>query len=277
MRQMLLAALAVSFAAAAAAADFEGVIDSRMTVQGKTPEESGGGTARLYVSGQGSRMETAMTTGMGSMKMTVLHLKARPGVGFLLNDEKKIYSEMQAPGERPEKEEPEEKLTVRKLPNERVAGYDCAHALLVDARGEKTEIWATKALGGAEAFWAAQAGEERAGGRRSRALPKALRDAGLDGWPLKLRSFPEAGQEVVWEATKVERKPVPSSLLSLSGYRKAEGGMGAMGQMQLSPEQQKKMSEAMKQQREAMKKMSPEQRQQMEEVMRSLQGDGDGK
>jgi hypothetical protein len=273
MRKPLLAALAVALAGSAAAADFEGVIDARLTVGAKQAKDGGSGIIRLHVAAAGSRAETEMTSPMGSVKMTVLHLKAKPGLSYLVDDEKKTYSEIQAPAGDGDPEE-SEKVTVQKLGNERVAGYDCAHALLTSEAGEKAEIWSTKALGGAEAFWAAQTGEDRRGSRKFRAMARSLRDAGLDGWPLKFRTFPEQGREVVWETTRVEKRSVPSSLFSLAGYTKAEAGMGGMGQVKLSPEQQRKMEEAMKRQQEAMKKMSPEQRQQMEELMKQLQGAG---
>lgn len=270
MHKTLVATLALTLAGAAAAANFEGVIHSRITMSGKSKEDVGG-TVRMYISGPGSRVETEMRTPKGSMKMTVLHLKAKPKVTYLVNDEKKSYFEMEVPETQPSKEKPEQ-LTVKKLANERVAGYDCAHALLTDEEGDRTEVWATKAIGGAEAFWAAQAGEDESGGRKTLGMAKALQDAGIDGWPLKFRAWPKHGQEAVWEATRVERKAVPASLFSLAGYEKSEGGLGALGQMQLSPEQQQQLEEAMKQQREAMKKMSPEQRKQMEELMKSMGG-----
>ena len=55
--------------------------------------------------------------------------------------------------------------------------------------------------------------------------------------------------------------------------RVLEGAFGGMaGQMQLSPEQQKRIDGARRQREEAMKKMTPEQRRQMEEMMKSGQG-----
>jgi len=280
MRTPLLAALAVTLAGTAQAADFEGVIDARLTMTAPDKEEGGSGSIRLYIGSAGSRAETEMNTPMGSMKMAVLHLRAKPGVSYMINEEKKAYSEIQAPAGG-DKDEEDEKVTIKKLGSEKVAGYDCTHALITDANGEQTEIWTTKALGGAEAFWAAQGGEGRSETRKNRATARTLRDAGLDGWPLKFKSSERKGQVVVWETVKVDRKSLPSSMFSLSGYTKAEPGMGGMGQVKLSPEQQKKMDRAMKEQQqqmqEAMKKMTPEQRKQMEELMKSMQGGNAGK
>jgi predicted lactoylglutathione lyase len=44
--------------------------------------------------------------------------------------------------------------------------------------------------------------------------------------------------------------------------------------MQLSPEQQKRMDAARRQQEEAMKNMTPEQRKQLEEMMKSMKSQG---
>jgi hypothetical protein len=266
---LLAAAVTLGPAAAASAADFEGIVDVKLTLSGQRAEQQGSGTLRLQVSAPGSRMETAMTSAMGEMKMTVLRLKARPGVSYLVNDEKRSYVEVMASTTK-EDEGDAEKVTVKKLGQERVAGYDCVHAQITDEKGEKADIWITRALGGAEAFWAAQGGESHRGTRKARGTARSLRDAGLDGWPLKLRSRPESGQEMLWETTRVEKKPLPAALFSLAGYTQVAGTAGAMGQVKLSPEAQKQLDDAMRQQAEAMKQLSPEQRKQLEEMMKSL-------
>ncbi len=269
MRHVLVAALGLALAASAAARDFEGIVESHITVKAKGEEGRGSGTMRLQVSAQGARMETEMTTPAGHMTMTILHLKAKPGVSYAINEKTRSYTEtaMHAAGHGPEKAE---KVTVKKLGHERVAGYDCVHALVTDEEGEQSELWVTKELGGAETFWAAQMGEEGRGGQKGRAMAKSLRDAGLDGWPLKVKTLPRDGEEVVWETVKVERRSLPSSLFSLSGYKKVEHGSAAMNQMEFSPEMQKRMDAASKQRQERMKKMSPEQRKQLEELMKSM-------
>jgi Domain of unknown function (DUF4412) len=275
MRTSLLAALAFSLAGAAQAADFEGVIDARITMISQGPGDSGSGTIRMQVGGPGARVEMQMVSPMGEVKMTALHLKAKPGVTYLISDEKKAYSEIEEKAG--DQDEPEDQVTVQKVGKERVAGYDCVHALITDAKGGQLEIWTSPALGGAEAFWTAQGGEDRRGTRKYRSVARALRDAGVDGWPLKFKSPDKKGRVTQWETTKVERKSLPASLFSLAGYTKADQSTGPVGSFKLSPEQQKKMEEVMKQQQEAMKQMTPEQRKQMEEVMKSMQGGNGGK
>jgi hypothetical protein len=276
MRTPLLAALALTLAGAAQAADFEGVIDARITMTSPGPGDGGSGTIRMRVGGPGTRVEMQMVSPMGEVKVTALHLKATPGVTYLISDEKKAYSEIGESKAR-DPDEPEDQVTVQKLGKESVAGYDCTHALVIDGQGGQLEIWTSQALGGAEAFWTAQGGEDRRGTRRYRSVARALRDAGVDGWPLKFKSPDKNGRVTQWETTKVERRSLPASLFSLAGYTKADQSTGPVGQFKLSPEQQKKMEEAMKQQQEAMKQLTPEQRQQMEEVMKSMQGGNAGK
>jgi hypothetical protein len=266
MHKLLAAAVAL-IAATASAADFEGVMDSKMTVQSEKQATSG--TGRIYMGKGGVRveMQMAMPVGQGpagEVKMTSLVLKSKPGVVYLVNDAKKTYAEIE--NKQDASQAATEKYTVKKLGSEKVAGYDCGHGLVADEKGEQFEVWTTKDIGGAAEYWASQRG--RAGNRA--AMYDALRGAGLDGWPMKwLHRSGKEGQSV-FEITKVQRQAVPASLFDLSGYKKSEGGvMGMSQQMQLSPEQQKQMDEAMKRRDEAMKNMSPEQRKKMEELMKS--------
>jgi len=277
MRHITAAALALSLAGQTLAADFEGVIDARMTmVAKKKSEEGGSGTIKMYVGSAGAKVNMQMASPMGEIKMTTLHLKAKPGVSYIINEEKKTYAEVTA-GEDEDDLLDDEKVTVKRLPNEKVAGFDCAHAMITDSQGEQTEIWSSKALGGAEAFWVAQTGEQGRGGKKLKQRVEILRENGLDGWPLRFTSYQKKG-DVTWETVKVDKRSLPASTFSLAGYTRVEGVeavAGGIGQMKLSPEQQKKMDAAMKQQQqmqEAMKKMTPEQRKQMEELLKSMGG-----
>jgi len=276
MRLSPVAVLAAALAVPAAAAEFEGIIEARITMTAPQEEQRGSGTLRMQLSRAGARTETQMTSAMGEMQMTMMTLRSKPGVTYLVDDQRKLYSEITSSGD--DADEPEEKLQVKKLAPEKVAGYDCAHALLTDGKGEQTEIWATRALGDAQTFWAAFSGEDPRESRKNREAARALREAGIDGWPLKFRSRQEGGQVVTWEATRVEKRSLPASLFSLAGYAKAGPGAGHLGKVKLSPEQQRKLDAQTKAQQremqESMKKMTPEQRKQMEELMRQMQPGG---
>ena len=267
----VLVALPAIFPAAAAAGTtaWEGVIDSKMTAHGG--QHGMAGTGRMYVSKLGIRTEMEMGEGPASMKMTTLSLTSKPGFSYMVNDAKKTYSEIDTTTEHPSKED-QEKLSVKKLGNERVAGHDCAHALITGEKGEEWEVWSTKEMAGAENLWASL---EKSAARRGKyaGLYKTMKDAGLDGWPMKWLMKPKDGSGgVTWEVTKLEKKSVPSSLFDLSSHTKSEGAgaAGAMGQMQLSPEQQKKLDEGLRSQQEALKKMTPEQRKKYEDMMKSM-------
>jgi Spy/CpxP family protein refolding chaperone len=263
--RILLPAAAALALALPARAQFEGVIESKMTMSGGEKGHAGSATGTTYVSKSGARMEMTMETPMGSMKMTTLHRNDKPGVVYMINDARKSYSEMDL--SKTQETASTEKYTVKKLADEKVAGYDCQHALVTNDKGEESEVWVTKEIGGAAAFWAGQDRRGKSG------LGKALKDAGLDGWPMRMKSHPRGNDgSVTWEVVKVEKKSVPSAMLEVpAGYTKSEGGpMGMAGGMQLSPEQQKKMDEAMKARDEALSKMTPEQRQQYEEMMKAM-------
>lgn len=264
MRRVFLVAVAIALVPFGAHADFEGVIESKMAVQGA--KVGGGGNAKTYLSKLGTRMEMEMgAAGQGGMKMTTVILKSRPGIAFLVNDARRTYSEIDTrkSGEGASKGEPE-KYTVKRLGSGRIAGYDCVHVSVTSDKGDEYEIWSTKELGSGAEYWEGQrnAARDRSG------LLKALREGGAEGWPMK-SLVRTKGQDttVSWEVTKVERRAVPASLFDLSAYRKSEGmGFAApMGQVQMTPEQQRQLDETMK-------KMTPEQRKQFEEMMKSMKG-----
>ena len=258
MRIALVVAAAAVLAAPVRGAEFEGMLVQKMTVQGGGV--SGGGAMKVWISRAGTRMEMEMGAGGGAMKMTTVVLKSSPGVAFLVNDAKKTYSEIDTTKSAAPARGEEETFTVKKLGNEKVAGFDCAHVQIKGNKGTDFEIWSTKDLGTGSEYWASQRGASRSN------LVKAMRDASVEGWPVK--TVHHTGEmTTTMELVKADRRTVPPALLDLSGYTKSqEAGYGAAAsQMQLSPEQQKRMDEAMK-------NLTPEQRKQMEEMMKGRQG-----
>ncbi len=268
MRMPLVAAAAVILAAPVSGAEFEGMLESKISIQGSGV--AGGGSSKVWVSRVGTRMEMDFGAGGQGMKMTTIVLRSKPGLAFLVNDARKTYSEIDTSKSPEASRTDQETYTVRKLGSERVAGFECIHVLVKGSKGSEFEIWSTKDLGSGEGYWASQ----RNASQSRSALVKALQEASADGWPVK--SVHRSGKEMAttWELVKADRKAVPASLFDLSGYKKSEEtGIGGMaGQMQLSPEQQKQFDASRRQREEAMKKMTPEQRKQMEEMMKSGQG-----
>ncbi len=235
MRTALLAFLSLA-AQQAAAADFEGVLRSRMTA---STGEGGAvsGTGVMYVAPAGIRMEVEVKVGERKLSFASLVLHDRPGVAYRLDEKRKTYTVDDAP---PAAGESPRSFEVEKLGREKVAGISCLHVALTEAGGERFELWTASELGGAERFWRAQSQAEG----HWAGMRQALHDAGADGWPLK---WTEGRHGAVWETTGVERRGVDARLFDLSGYRKADQFEG----MQLTPEQRKALEEMRKRRADA--------------------------
>lgn len=265
MRIALVALAAAVFSFPAGGAEFEGMIESKMSMQGGGA--SGGGTMKVWVSRPGTRMEMEMGAEGAGMKMATVVLRAKPGVAYLVNDAKKTYSEIDTAKNASPARADEETFTVKKLGSEKVSGFDCAHSLIKGSKGSEFEVWSTKDLGSGSEYWASQRGASRS------SLARAMKEASVEGWPVK--TVHRSGEmTTTMELVRADRKAVPASLFDLTGYQKSqETGYGAAtSQMQLSPEQQKKMDAARRQQEEALKNLPPEQRKQIEEMMKARQG-----
>jgi hypothetical protein len=115
----------------------------------------------------------------------------------------------------------------------------------------------TPDLFGSAAWWSAM---NRRGG--SDTWIKAMNDAGLKGLPVRMKMHTEKGREggVEMELVSFERHSVPGSQFDVpAGYKLTALGMGA-----LSPDQQKRMNDALS-------KMTPEQRKAYEDAMKKSQ------
>lgn len=261
MRSMTAAAaLAALLLAPAARAEFEGVVEGRLT--GVMP-----GTFRAQVGKAGIRSEVEMDTaaaarggklppGMsGQMKRVTIQRRAEPRKVYILDAEHKSYTVLDT-GEVAEsaKGMPREEYTVKKLGKDKVAGFACEKVL---AKGEKSgemELCLTSDLA---PEWARSALED---GRGAGGLLAALRQAGVQGYPVRWKKEDPRGS-MTMELTSAKRQPVPASAFELpAGYQEQKGmpgmppGMGG--------------GEAQKQLEEAMKRLSPEQRKQMEQMMK---------
>ncbi|HUK66973.1 MAG TPA: DUF4412 domain-containing protein [Anaeromyxobacteraceae bacterium] len=206
-------ALAAALTSGAAPPPFEGVLESTLSVDERGV--AGKGTAKIYMSAAGMRMEVNFVLGGASVSMTSLVLRARPGVVFLLDNASRSYSELDSQGA-PAGESG--KFTVKELGHEKVAGYDTVHVVVTDPRGEMFEVWTTQEIGGAEAYWASQPTRGKWAG-----FYKALEAAGAGGWPMKWSQRESAGgSRASFEVTKVEAHPLPGELFDLSGYQRSK-------------------------------------------------------
>lgn len=262
MKKTLLAILAgAALAAAPAFAQFEGELTMKMTMR------EGSGTGKNYISKAGVRSELDLQ-GKMPMKMTTLIRAATPDVVYLINDAQKSYTEIDTNKTREQLEKTRgkrEPWTVKKLGKETVNGYSCEHVLITRGDDAKSELewWTSKDIAGLS--YESMRGLMRRNADNDEGIMKAVRDAGADGFAVKMitREKGNLNPVMTMEISKVEKKSVPAALFEIpAGYKKAEGMMGAMGVA--SPEAQEQM-------RKAMESMTPEQRKQMEEMMKRQQ------
>ena len=253
---------AAALAAAPALAQFEGEIDMKITGQGMS------GTGKMFVSKAGSRSEMDMQTANMPVHMATLMKFSNPDVMYLINDKAKTYSEMDLKKTREtaaKMKSEKEAYSAKLLGSEKILGYSTKHVLL-SRPGDRSEmeVWTTKDLLGLS--YETMRGLMRRGpGEDDGAMLKALRDAGADGFFVKMITREKGKPEplTTMELTKAERRSLPASLFEIpAGYQKQEGMMGAAGVV--SPE----AAEAM---RKAMENMTPEQRKQLEEMMKKQQ------
>ena len=281
MRKRISPALfALLLSAAPALAQFEGVLEMKMTMASKDAEGGGGGTMSVSVAKAGIRSEMNMKMGPMDMKMVMLQKNATPDVLYQLNDGSKTYAEIDLAKMREMAGQPAAapQYSVETLGQETILGYPTKHVLVKEkgaeaGAGMTTELWTAKDLLDYETFSKLQTRRGNAAGQQ--ALVKALKDAGADGLPLKSIATTPDGTKVTMEVVKVDKKSLAASTFEIpAGYTKTEGGMmGMMGGMSGpgADDAKKKMAEAQEKMQEALKNMSPEQREMVEKMMKQRQ------
>jgi hypothetical protein len=261
---------ALLLAAGPAFAQFEGVLEMKMTVAGKSGEGGGGGTMNLAVAKTGTRSEMNMTFGPTEMKMVMLQKNDTPDMLYRINDADKTYTEIdmakmrQMAGQQQKASE----YTVEKLGQETLLGYKTQHVLVkeknaANGNGMNMEMWIAKDLLDYATFSKLQARPDRGG--REEALLKALKAAEADGMPIKAITTGTDGSKVTLEVVKADKKSLPASTFEIpAGYTKSAGGM--MGMMGGASGAQ--ADAAKKKMDDALKNMTPEQRQMIEKMMK---------
>ncbi len=247
-------------------AQSEGVADFKITFQGEGAKGLGS-SGKMYVSRAGYRTEWDMSVGgRGSaaaaqhMKMTMVGKKSDPDHLYMVNDENKTYSVMDLNKMREEsKTAGKPTYTVQKLGADTVAGIPCQKAAVTSSKGDVFDVCASKE-------WGADADliSTLTRNRRSGSWFAALRDSGIEGFPIRfgMRPRKDADPTMVWEITHIEHKTPPASLFDVPppGYRKTDYAVGG-----LSPEQQKAIDDA---KAKMLENMTPEQRKAYEDAMR---------
>ena len=266
MKKTVFAILAgAALATAPAFAQFEGELSMKLTMK------DGSGTGKAYVSKAGARSELDIQTSRMPFKMTTLMKTSTPDIMYMINDQQKSYAEIdlvemkkQAAKYRGDKSK--ETWNVKKLGKESVNGYSTEHVLLTRAEDAKSEqeLWTSKDVSGLS--YESMRGLMRRGNQSDEGMMKALRDAGVDGFVVKMvtREKGNPAPLATMELTKVEKKSLPASLFEVpAGYKKQEGMMGAASVM-APPGANDEM-------RKAMENLTPEQRKQIEEMMKQRQ------
>jgi hypothetical protein len=260
---------ALLLAAGPAFAQFEGVLEMKVTMAGKDGEAGGGGTMNVAVAKAGSRSTMDMQMGPMSMKMVMLQKNDTPDMIYRINDADKTYTEIdlarmrEMAGQQPGTYE----YTVEKLGQETILGYKTQHVLAKEknpgsGNGMKAEMWIAKDLLDFATFSKLQARPAKEG--REEALLKALKAAGADGMPLRAITSTPDGGKVTMDVVKVDKKSLPAATFEIpAGYTKSAGGMmGMAGGVSGS-----QADDAKKKLDEAMKNMTPEQRQMIEKML----------
>ena len=261
---------ALLLAAGPAFAQFEGVLEMKMSVVGKGGEGGGSGTMDVAVAKAGTRSDINMNMGPMGVKMVMLQKTDTPDMVYRINDADKTYTEINLAQMRAMagKQQDTPEYTVEKLGQETILGYQTQHVMVKEknpasGKGMNMELWTGKDLLDYATFSKLQDRPDQKG--REQALLKALKAADADGMPLKAITTAADGSKVTVEVVKADKKSLPASTFEIpAGYTKsAESMMGMMGGASGA-----QADEAKKRMDEALKNMTPEQRQMMEKMMK---------
>ena len=173
------------------------------------------GDSRVFFSPKALRIEAQMIvpSAPAPFPTTMIQRASEPKKFYTINDFSRtaIASELVAardPG-----------YTVKRQGSDRIAGVACDNAVATAAppRKNRIEVCISNEFVASPSWLAAM---NR--GVRADDWMQAVRDAGLTGFPVRVRYYPEekGGPEVTMELVHLERKTVPSSLFEIpSGYK----------------------------------------------------------
>ena len=260
--------LSALVAAPSAFAQFEGVMEMKITITGKDGTERGDGTEKFAMSKAGVRSETDMRVRQMPVHTVTLLKSDTPDTLYRINDAAKTYVAIDL--SRMRQMTPaaltNQNFKVEKLGEAKIFGYNTQH-VLVTGRGTSTELWTAKDLMDYDIFSKLELRSPRIAGADP--MTTALKDAGADGVPLKSIATGPDGSKMTMEVVKVEKQALPASTFRIpAGYTKSEGGLTGTRPLPFGPQ----TKGATKKLNEAMKKMSPPQREMIERMMKQRQG-----
>lgn len=194
----------------------------------------------------------------GGMTMTTLLKKDHPELIYMLNDAAKTYTEMKK-AEAVGSTEDKGTYTVKKIGNEMINGYKCIHALVTEGKNT-TEVWNTKDIPEFLKYSEAiKSDKNLASSKRD----QALKDAGCDGFPVKMiRKGNQNDGDVTMELLSCEKKSYSKSDFDIpAGYTKSSGPAMPAGMPQIKTQQE-------------IMNMTPAEREKYAEEMKKLYGGG---
>lgn len=223
--------------------------------------------AKIYTARPGVRVEMQIDTQNAArsreargavpaqVRMLMITRVSEPDRVYFVNEEAKTYSVLGS--KETSKTSGGRKYSVRKLGRDTVAGFSCEKASLTSDDGSRTDLCITRDLVPSSSWLSAMNRDGEEGG-----MARALRDNGLDGFPIRWVVYGKAdtAPTSTFELVRFEKKSLPSSLFEVPAGYKETGPMGAF----MTTDQQKALEDALK-------RMSPEQRKAYEEMMKKSQ------
>jgi Domain of unknown function (DUF4412) len=243
-----------------AQAQLEGVAEMRFGTTGVNPATRG--TGRVYLSGTGWRSEMEMASpetdqaaGRGPIKVVWMGTSSDTGTIYRIDEATRTYDVLLARKGRASSSRmgPENRSTVQVLGSDTIAGLPCDRVQIAPSR-RRALIDACLSKEIVTGEWLRALRRERAGGD----LLAAIREAGLEGYPIRLETKGADGSGLTMEVTKFERRPVPASTFDLpTGYTRADLAAAGVAQVREPP---RPMEDPEKQRKEIMESLTPEQR-----------------
>ncbi len=201
-----------------------------------------GGTFKVYYSPAGSRVETEMKLDKmpNPVQMFSIIKKSNPNIVIQVNETGKTYSEMDISKNKNSASKNETTYTVKKVGNEKLNGYNCVHVIVTSSKGDVEDMWSSKDIADFEIYHQANKNNPRYGSSEEKL--KALRDAGAEGFPVKI-VWVKKDSKITMELVKIEKKDIPSSMFEVpAGYKKQETAVNPFGADMKSAEEIQKMT-----------------------------------
>lgn len=216
-RSLLFLLLLLTAALPARAAEpFSGVMEMLLEMPGGRSEI----TYHLGRSAQRMDMFVQMNRLPDPLRTSVITRSSRPDEARILNHRDRSWSEvnLRAAAEEAMMIDFDNSYRLEKLGKATIKGYPCQHIRLTTSN-ESIEFWMTRSLGAFSTFRLLQSQNPRLS---NTALSKALADAGVDGFPVRMVQKNQNGTYRM-ELVQVWPKPVENSTFSIpSGYRKVD-------------------------------------------------------